>query len=118
MKPRRDAETVTAAPEPEPEDILVRYARLGMERGRGRGRYVAGSFAGVSGLGDVRQQHQTALMLAHQASLAAMAASGGLRIESGGTVTDTRFEQYREQEFAKQFLERAARQQFQKGIIP
>jgi hypothetical protein len=38
-----------------------------------------------------------------------LAASGGLRIESGGAGTDTRFEEFQQREFAKQFVEQARR---------
>ena len=137
MNPRRDAATVpgaSPAPAPRPtpaspaappvaqneppleEDVLLRYNRLGRERARRRGRYKLAGFAGVSGLGEGRQQQQAGALLQQQLS-EAMAASGALIVESGGAATDTRFEQYREQEFAKQFLERAARQQIKQGGI-
>jgi hypothetical protein len=133
MNPRRDAATVPAAspapsperppasppvdtPEPPPEDVLVRYARLGHERAVRRGRYVAGGFVGITRPGAVPQQDQTALMLAHQASLAAMAASGGLRIESGGAVTDNRFEAFQQEQAARQYVEHAMRDQIGRRI--
>ena len=115
MNPRRDAATVPAAPEPEPEDILVRYARLGHERAVRRGRYVAGGFVGITRPGAVPQQDQTALMLAHQASLATMA-GGGMTIESGGAVTDNRFEAFQQEQAVRQFVEQARRQIKQGGI--
>ena len=104
---------------PEPsseEDVLLRYAKLGRLRRMRRGRYVAGGFVGITRPGGGQQQQQTAALLQQQLS-EAMAASGALIVESGGAATDTRFEQYREQEFAKQFLERAARQQIKQGGI-
>lgn len=101
-----------AATPQQSEDILAKYGRLGRERaGRCRGRYVAAGFAGITRPGDVRQQHQTAAMLAHQASLAAMA-GGALIVEAGGAATDTRWNDFAERQSAEGVFERV-RQQFQ-----
>jgi hypothetical protein len=115
MNPRRDAATVPAAPEPEPEDILVRYARLGRERARRRGRYVLAGFVGITRPGGGQQQHQTAALLQQQVS-AAMAGAGPL-VEIGGTgEQDTRFDAFQQQQAVRQFVEQARRQIKQGGI--
>jgi hypothetical protein len=106
---------------PEPsseEDVLLRYAKLGRLRRMRRGRYVAGGFVVASGPGRAEVHQQAQQQQAQQALVQQLAASGALIVESGGAATDTRFEQYREQEFARQFLERAARQQIKGGDYP
>ena len=100
----------------QPEDVLVRYARLGRERAARRGgRYKLAGFAGVSGLGEGRQQQQAGALLQQQLS-EAMAGAGPL-VEIGGTgEQDTRFEAFQQEQAVRQFVEQARRQIKQGGI--
>jgi hypothetical protein len=129
VKPRRDAATVPAAspaPSPvrppaappvatpdQPEDILAKYGRLGRERAvRRRGRYAAAGFVVASGPGRAEVHQRAAL---RQAALQELAARG-VTIESGGAVTDTRFEAFQQQQAARQYVEQAMRDQIGRRI--
>jgi hypothetical protein len=135
MNPRRDAATVPAAspapsperppaappvdtPEPPPEDVLVRYARLGRERAVRRGRYKLAGFAGVSGPGGGQHQQQAGAALQQQAFQQQLATPHMVIESGGGSDVDGRFREFQQEQLARQFLERAARQQIQRGIIP
>lgn len=102
-------------PEPPPEDVLVRYARLGRERAVRRGRYKLAGFAGVSGLGEGRQQQQAGAALQQQAFQQQLATPRMVIESGGGSDVDGRFREFQQEQLARQFLERAARQ---RGIIP